>query len=321
MEKPKILVTQSILTNGIEILENAGLEVEIWQQKGPIPRETLLKLAKDKVGIISMLSDKIDSQLLENSPELKVVTNYAVGFNNIDVASATKKKIAVGNTPGVLTDATADLAMALLLNLSRKITPAKENVINGEWINWEPLGFLGKSLKGKTLGVYGLGRIGHAFAKRCVDGFGMKLIHYSRTEKLIGKKVDLETLLKESDVISLHCPLTEETRERFDYEKLSKTKKDCIFINTARGEVVNEKDLERLVSEGHFFGVGLDVTAPEPISANSPLLKSDRVLVTPHIGSADFETRSAMSELVARNIISALNKSPLPGFVNPDVWN
>ncbi|MBK22595.1 MAG: D-glycerate dehydrogenase [Halobacteriovorax sp.] len=321
MEKQKILVTQSILNNGIEILENAGLEVEIWQEKGPISYEKLLNMASDKVGIISMLSDRIDSKLLENAPHLKVVSNYAVGFNNIDVQAASKLKIAVGNTPGVLTDATADLAMALLLNLSRKIRPASENVKNGEWINWEPMGFLGKSLKGKTLGIYGLGRIGQALAKRCTHGFGMDLIHHTRSEKLMGTKVDFETLLKTSDVLSIHCPLTEETNGLFDYENLSKMKKDSILINTARGEVIVEKDLEKKVNEGHFFGVGLDVTAPEPMSANSSLLKNERVLVTPHIGSADYETRAAMSELVARNIISALNKAELPGFVNPDVWN
>lgn len=267
-----------------------------------------------------MLSDQIDSSFIAECKNLEVVSNYAVGFNNIDTEAASKAGIAVGNTPGVLTDATADLAMALLLNLSRKITPAKENVLKGEWINWEPMGFIGKSLKGKTLGVYGLGRIGHALAKRCVDGFGMKLIYCSRTQKKMGTKVDFETLLENSDVISIHSPLNKETNQLFNKEALNKTKKDCILINTARGEIIVEEDLLELIRNDHFFGVGLDVTAPEPMNNKSELLSYNNVLVTPHIGSADIETRTAMSEMVANNLLAAFEKKPLPGFVNPDVW-
>lgn len=321
MNKPRVFITHKIIEDGPELLKKAGYEVEIWPENAPIPYETLRSKAKDASALITMLSDKIDAELLENSPNLKVVSNYAVGFNNIDSTKATELGIAVGNTPGVLTDATADLAMALLLNLSRKINPSRENVIDGDWTNWEPMGFLGRSLKGKTLGVYGLGRIGKAFAKRCVDGFGMKLIYCARSEKDQGTKVNLETLLKESDVISIHSPLTDETDSLFDYDALSKTKKDCILINTARGEIIVENDLLKLLKESHFFGVGLDVTAPEPMNKNSELLTFDRVLVTPHIGSADIETRTAMSEMVAHNIISGIEKKELPGFVNPDVWN
>ena len=321
MKNPRVFITHKIIDSGPELLRKAGYEVEIWPESTPIPYEILRSKASEASSLITMLSDKIDTALLENSPYLKVISNYAVGFNNIDTSKATELGIAVGNTPGVLTDATADLAMALLLNLSRRINPSKQNVIAGEWINWEPMGFLGKSLKGKTLGVYGLGRIGKAFAKRCVDGFGMKLIYCARSEKEMGTKVDLETLLKKSDVISIHSPLTKDTRDLFNYAALSKTKKDCILINTARGEVLVEDDLLKLLKEDHFFGVGLDVTAPEPMSKDSELLKFDRVLITPHIGSADIETRSAMSEMVAQNIISGLEKKELPGFVNPDVWN
>ena len=178
---------------------------------------------------------------------------------------------------------------------------------------------MGKALKGKTLGVFGMGRIGQAFAKRCVHGFGMNLIYCANSEKSMGEKVSFEELLKRSDVISIHSPLNEKTNGLFNYEALSQTKKDALLINTARGEIIVEKDLEKIVEEGHFFGVGLDVSAPEPMDKNSSLLKSERILVTPHIGSADLESRTAMSLLCAENILAALDQKELPGFVNPDV--
>lgn len=321
MSNFKVFVTQDIPSIGLDLLRKEGLEVKVWSYDNPIGPEELSMELKDCDGIISMLGQKLDSHLFKQCPKLKVISNYAVGYNNIDIDAASIKNIAVGNTPDVLTDATADLAMALLLSLSRKIREANYNVHSGEWEKWEPLGFLGTSLKGKTLGVIGLGRIGMAFAKRCTEGFGMKLIHHSRSEKEGYKKTSLETLLKESDVISLHCPLTEETNQLLDYEKLILTKKDCILINTARGEVIVQEDLIKILKEDHFFGVGLDVTSPEPIEFNSPLLSIPRVLITPHIGSADIETREAMSLLCAKNILAGLKKEPLPAFVNPDVWS
>ncbi|MFT6069180.1 MAG: lactate dehydrogenase-like 2-hydroxyacid dehydrogenase [Bacteriovoracaceae bacterium] len=321
MEKQKIYVTENIPSIGLDLLRSEGIEVEVWGYDNPVSSEELKMLLKDCDGLISMLSHKIDKDLIEHCPRLKVISNYAVGYNNIDIEAATKNSVAVGNTPDVLTEATADLAMALLLSLSRRIRESNYSVHEGHWEKWEPLGFLGKSLNGKTLGVIGLGRIGMAFAKRCTDGFGMKLIHYSRSEKEGFHKTSLDTLLKESDVISLHCPLTDETNQLLNYERLKLTKKDCILINTARGEVIVQDDLIKILKEDHFFGVGLDVTAPEPIDPNSPLLGIQRVLITPHIGSADIETRDAMSLLTAKNILAGLNKEPLPAFVNPEAWS
>ncbi len=320
MSNFKVYVTENIPSQGLDLLRSQGVEVEVWSYDNPISTEELKAVLKDCDGLISMLGHKIDKGLIEACPKLKVISNYAVGYNNIDIEAASKNSIAVGNTPDVLTDATADLAMALLLSLSRRIRESNYSVHEGHWEKWEPLGFLGKSLKGKTLGVIGLGRIGMAFAKRCRDGFGMKLIHYSKSEKQGFNKTSLDTLLKESDVISLHCPLNEETNQLLGYDKLKLTKKDCILINTARGEVIVQDDLIKVLKEGHFFGVGLDVTAPEPIDPNSPLLGIERVLITPHIGSADIETRDAMSLLTAKNILAGLNKKPLPAFVNPEVW-
>lgn len=321
MSQKNIFITHKIVAPAVELLRASGHLVDIWEETYPIPSEKLLERAQECHGIISMLSDKIDEDFIARCNNLEVISNYAVGHNNIDSVAANARNIAVGNTPGVLTDATADLAMALLLNLSRKITPAKQNVIKGEWINWEPMGFLGKSLVGKTVGVYGLGRIGQAFAKRCVDGFGMKLIYCANSEKNMGEKVNFETLLEKSDVISIHSPLTEQTKNLFNYAALKKTKKDCILINTARGEIIIEDDLIKLLEENHFFGVGLDVTAPEPMNSKSKLLEHENVLITPHIGSADIETRQAMSEMVAHNLLAGFDKKTLPGFVNPDVWN
>lgn len=320
MSNFKVYLTEQIPESGLSLLRSEGVEVETWTYDNPICETELKMVLKDCDGLISMLGHKITKDVIDHCPKLKVISNYAVGYNNIDIKAATERSIAVGNTPEVLTDATADLAMALLLSLSRRIREANINVHQGEWEKWEPMGFLGKSLKGKTLGVIGLGRIGMAFAKRCTEGFGMKLIHFSRSEKKGFNKVELEELLTKSDVISIHCPLNQETNQLLDYEKLKLTKKDCILINTGRGEVIVQDDLIKILKEDHFFGVGLDVTAPEPIELNSPLLSIPRVLITPHIGSADIETREAMSLLTAQNILAGLNKKPLPAFVNPDVW-
>jgi glyoxylate reductase len=321
MSKYKVYVTEQIPEVGLDLLRSEGLEVEVWNYDNPICEEELKMVLKDCDGLISMLGHKISKELIDLCPKLKVIANYAVGYNNIDIEAATSASIAVGNTPDVLTDATADLAMALLLSLSRKIRESNFNVHEGQWEKWEPMGFLGKGLRGKTLGVIGLGRIGKAFAKRCTEGFGMKLIHHSRTDKEGLRNSSLDELLKSSDVISIHCPLTIETNQLLSYEKLKLTKKDCILINTARGEVIVQDDLINILKEDHFFGVGLDVTAPEPIELNSPLLQIPRVLITPHIGSADIETRDAMSLLTANNILAGLKKCPLPAFVNPDVWS
>lgn len=321
MKNFKVYVTEKIPNIGLDLLRSEGLEVEVWNYDNPICEDELKMVLKDCDALISMLGHKIGKDLIDHCPKLKVISNYAVGYNNIDIKAATKNSIAVGNTPDVLTDATADLAMALLLSLSRKIRESNYSVHQGHWEKWEPMGFLGKSLKGKTLGVIGLGRIGMAFAERCTNGFGMKLIHHSRTDKEGLKSSSLEELLKTSDVISIHCPLTSETNQLLSYEKLKLTKKDCILINTARGEVIVQDDLIRILKEDHFFGVGLDVTSPEPIELDSPLLQVPRVLITPHIGSADEETRDAMSLLTAKNILAGLKKVPLPAFVNPDVWS
>ena len=318
----KVYISKKIPTEAKSLLEQSGYQVSVWNEERAITKEELISNSSDCDALISMLSDKIDSDFFTRCKKIKVVSNYAVGYNNIDVVDATKRKIAIGNTPDVLTEATADLALSLLLSISRKLTPAYQNVISGNWSAWEPLGFLGSTLRGKTLGIFGAGRIGQCMAKTCHQAFGMKIIYTSRTDKPYfdrdcnAKRVSFNELIKNSDVISLHSSLTDENKNLFNASVFNKMKKGSFFINTARGEMHNEEDLFHALRSGEIEAAALDVTNPEPMSKNSPLLKLDNFLVTPHIGSATNQARREMAKLVANNIINALEKRPLIGDVN-----
>ncbi len=319
----KIFVTRKIIDSGLKLLHSNGYDVATWNKSTPPTQKELIESSRECVGLITMLSDQIDQELIDSCPKLKVISNYAVGFNNINVEHASKKGIAVGNTPGVLTDATADIAFSLLINLSRKMVPSYQSIKDGEWIRWEPQAFLGKRLKGKTIGIVGMGRIGQAMAKRCALGFDMKVIYTAQTKKEISyaTQVDFEELLAQSDVISVHTPITPNTKNLFNKTTFDKMKTGSIFINTARGEIHNEDDLYQALISKKIWAAGLDVTNPEPMPASSPLLALDNVLITPHIGSADFETREEMSIMCAENIIKGLKREVLPGFVNPLVFS
>lgn len=321
----KIFVTKKIIDTGLKALSEKGYQVVVWDKTRAPSKTEIIREAKDAVAIISMLADPIDAEVLKSCKNLKVVANYAVGHNNIDSATATKLGICVGNTPNVLTEATADLALTLLMAVARNIVPASQYVKNGEWMRWEPMTFLGTRLSGKTIGIVGMGRIGQAMARRCGLGLNMNVIYTAQSAKpdadktLHARQVDFETLLKESDVISLHAPLTPKTRGLFNAETFGKMKHGALFINTARGEMHDEQALYNALITKQLAGAGLDVTTPEPTSPNSPLLFLDNVVVTPHIGSADRESREEMSMLCAENILAALEKRALPGFVNPEV--
>jgi glyoxylate reductase len=318
----KIFISKNIKSEGIELLSSHGHEVKVWNKEEQITKEQLIEECLEVDALVSMLSDNIDSDFLSKCKNLKVISNYAVGYNNIDVTTANSYNIAIGNTPDVLTNATADLAFALLLNLSRKIKAANKNVIDGDWKGWEPKGFMGTDLRGKTVGIFGAGRIGQEFAKLCSKAFDMNVLYCSRTEKinieneLNAKKVTFETLLKDSDVISLHCDLNEATKDIIKKSSLSLCEKRPIFINTARGEMHDEDDLLWALKKEYLSGIGLDVTNPEPMDSNHPLLKEDNCIITPHIGSATHLARKQMSLMVANNIINALNQKPLQGDVN-----
>ena len=321
--RKKIYITRKIPIIGIQKLQ-LQYDVEIWDQELPIPRAILLEKVVGCDAILCMLSDRIDEEVMLAAGEnLKVIGNYAVGYNNIDISFATKKGISVGNTPDVLTDATADIAFTLMISAARWAGAARDSVHNGEWKTWSPLGFIGQDLKGKTVGIIGLGRIGQAMAKRCHGGWDMNVIYCGNSQKkeaekrLQARKVSFEELLQQSDFISVHAPLTEQTKGMFDSAAFSKMKKNCVFVNTARGQMVDQTALYEALSKGYIFAAGLDVTDPEPLPLSSPLLSLSNCFILPHIGSATTKSRQDMAEIAANNIILGLEKKPLQCWVNP----
>lgn len=317
--KEKIFITRRIVSTAIKTLENQGLIVDVWEGPQVISKMQLIERSKGATGLISMLADPIDREFIDSCPNLRVISNYAVGTNNIDIPYAQQRGIVVGNTPDVLTDSTADTAFALLIATSRRIIEANREL--NLWRTWEPLGYIGHGLKNKTIGIIGMGRIGEAMAKRCHGGWDMKILYTSNSPKPeIDKRynarcVPLEELLAQSDFVSLHCPLTAKTKNLIDYQAFNKMKASAILINTARGDVVVQNDLVRALEEKIIWGAGLDVTTPEPLPIDHPLCAMSNVVITPHIGSADFESREAMGELCAKNIIAGIKGLPLPAAV------
>jgi glyoxylate reductase len=322
--KPKIFITRRIPAAGLERIRQQ-CEAEIWPEQMPPPYELIRQKIADRDGLVSLLTDRIDAALMDAAPRLKVVSNYAVGFNNIDVAAATTRGIAVGNTPDVLTDATADMAFCLLIAAARRLVESVHYAQAGQWKTWEPLGHLGQDLAGRTLGIVGMGRIGYALARRCHFGWDMQVLYYDtyRNEKaeteLDARQVDLDTLLAQSDFVSVHTDLNDTTRGLFNAERFRKMKPSAVFVNTARGPIVVEKDLIAALKTGVIFAAGLDVTDPEPPDPQSELLRLPNLVVAPHIASATVGTRNAMAEICANNLLAGLSGQPLPAWVNPEV--
>lgn len=310
MNKEKILITREIPKHFLEPLHNQFeiIQVQDNQHYDKILQQNL----SDISALLCMLSDNINAETISKAHNLKIIANYAVGFNNIDLQQASKQGIIVTNTPDILTDATADLTFSLLLNCARNYQQARNFILNNQWSRWEAKKLLGMELKGKTLGVYGLGRIGQAVARRA-EAFGMNIIYHNRSKKNVPYDyVSFETLLETSDVISLHCPLNEQSKLRFSKNEFNKMKTGSIFINTARGEMHNEQDLSQALQDKHLFAAGLDVTNPEPCSPESALLKLDNCYITPHIGSATFAARNGMVKICTENIINVLTgKDPI----------
>lgn len=312
----KVFITSIIPEIGIDILKKNGIEVIQNKSYLPIEKTKLIKKAKDCDAILCLLSNKIDKEIIDALPNLKIISNYAVGFNNIDVEYATQKNVWVTNTPEVLTDATADLAFALLLACARRIVEADKFTRDGKFKIWQSDLMLGKDLRGKTIGIIGAGRIGQAFARRTID-FEMKILYYDKKripefEKETGAKFSsLNQLLKKSDFISIHTPLTKETYHLIDKEQFELIKDGAILINTARGEIINERELVNALKSGKLFAAGLDVYEFEP-RITKDLIKMKNVVLLPHIGSATIETRNKMAELAANNIVHVLKgKKPL----------
>lgn len=324
----KILITKKIPEEGIQFLIQKGHDVHIRSHDAPLKKRELEQIAQDYDALLSMLSDSLDDSFFSSSSlKIKAIANYAVGINNIDLKEATKRNIPIGYTPDILSQATAELAFALLLSVARNISSSIKNVHRGTFQGFDPLGLLGIELQKKTVGIIGAGRIGKAFAKICRNGLEMDILYWGRTEypdfneEFSAKYIeDLNELLENSDIVSLHCPLTKETHSLLNYERLKKMKKNAILINTARGEIIVESDLVKILSEGHLFGVGVDVSSPEPMKLDNPLLKFPQFTITSHIGSATFETRREMALLCAKNLDLALKGQKMLTCANPEIY-
>ncbi len=313
---PKVFVTRQIPESGIKMLKDKGYEVEVSEIDGVIPRDVLLQKVKGADAILALLTDKMNEEVFAAAgPQLKIVANYAVGYDNIDVKAAAAKNIIITNTPDVLTESVAECAIALIFAIARRVVEADQFMRDGKFIGWAPLMYLGNDLVGKTLGLVGLGRIGAAVAKRMHDGFEMKVIYYDlkRNEELEKQYhleyKDLDSLLKESDFVSIHVPATPETKHLINAERLKTMKKTAYLINTARGPVVDEAALVEALKTGEIKGAGLDVYEQEPKMALG-LAELPNTVLLPHIASATEETRGAMSELAAKNIIAVLSGQP-----------
>lgn len=324
MEKPRVFVSRVIPDPGMNLVK-AFCDADIWQDELPPSREVLLEKVRGVDGILCLLTDRMDAEVMDAAgPQLKVISNHAVGFDNIVVADATARGIPVGNTPGILTDATADFAFTLLMASARRLVEAERYVKQGKWKTWGPSILLGADFVGSTLGLVGFGRIGRAVAKRAA-GFDMRILFYDPGAQadpgLKAEKVDdLDTLLRESDFISLHTPLTPETHHLINSQTLSKMKPNAVLINTSRGPVVDQAALYEALKEQRIFAAALDVTDPEPLPLDSPLLMLENLIIAPHIASASKRTRDLMSTLAAENLIAGLKREPLPHCVNPEVY-
>ena len=324
MTKPRIFVTRLIPQEGLEILKEC-CHIEVSDHDGVIPRSLLLEKVKDSDGLLVLLTDMIDKEvMIAAGKKLRVISNYAVGYNNIDVVEATKRGIMVTNTPGVLTETTADLAWALLMSIARRIVEGDKLVRAGKFRGWEPMLLLGTDIYEATLGLIGFGRIGQAVARRAT-GFNLKVIYYDKEpvspnieKELKVSCVNLDELLRKSDFISVHVPLTEETFHLIGQEELNMMKKESYLINTARGPIIDEKALVKALKDGVIRGAALDVFENEP-AIEQELMALDNVVIVPHIGSASYRTRTKMAIMAAKNLISAL-KGERPEFlVNPEV--
>ena len=321
-DKPRVFVTRKIPAAGLDRLA-PGCDTDVWHGALPPPREELLARVAGCQGLLTLLTEQVDAELMDAAGEsLKVISNFAAGYNNIDVEEATRRGIRVGNTPNVLTDATADMAFTLLICAARRVIEADRYIHAGKWKTWEPLGHVGVNLSGKTLGIIGMGRIGMAMARRCRGGWGMRVLYHDKFQNeaaerdLDATRVDLDKLLGESDFISVHVDLNPTTAGMFNAAAFAKMKKTAVFVNTARGPLHVTTDLYHALADGTIFAAGLDVTDPEPIPADDPLLTLPNCVITPHIASATSESRNGMAEIAADNLLAGLRGEALRCGVN-----
>jgi glyoxylate reductase len=317
-----VFVTRRVPHVGIKLLQDAGLEVKIHDADLPIERTVLLEhLRTGKYqALLTTLADKVNDELLDTAPNLKIVANFAVGYDNIDLPACTKRNILVSNTPGVLSEATADQALALILAVARRVVEGHTLVASSQWFGWAPTQLLGQDITGRTLGIIGMGRIGQEVAKRA-KGFDMRVLYFNRKRDLEAEAnlnvhyADLQTLLKESDVISIHCPYTNETHHLIDEKELEQMKPNAILVNTARGPIIHEAALVKALQEKRIWGAGLDVFEFEP-KVTDELKTMPNVVLAPHLGSATEGTRDAMITLAAEAIIAVLNDQRVLHLLN-----
>jgi glyoxylate reductase len=315
----KVFVTRRLPGGALDRL-GAEHEVEVWPEQVPPGKPELRARAPELDGLLSLLTDPVDAELIAAAPRLRAISNYAVGVDNVDLDAATARGIPVGNTPDVLTDTTADLAVTLMLGISRRLVEGDAYVRRGEWRTWETELLLGHDLHGATAGIVGFGRIGRAVARR-LEGFGCEILHTRRAPSA-GERggVSLEELLERSDFVSVHSPLTPETRGLIGDEAFARMKPTAYLVNTARGPIVDSDALERALHDGRIAGAALDVTDPEPLPGDHPLLAAPNLLVLPHLGSATHATRERMSDMAVDNLLAALAGERMPHCANPEVY-
>jgi lactate dehydrogenase-like 2-hydroxyacid dehydrogenase len=322
-ERPHVFVARRIPEEGLDLVRGA-CDMDLWDGPLPPPRDELLRRVAGVDGALTLLTDKVDDEFLDAAgSQLRVVSNYAVGFDNIDVAACARRGVKVGNTPGVLTETTADLAFALLMAAARRIPEGSRFVRDGNWKTWDPLLLLGPDVHGSTIGIVGFGRIGQAVARRA-QGFGMEILYHdleplpaSVTEPFGATYLPLEELLPRSDFVTLHVNLSPVTRHLINAETLGQMRPTAVLVNTSRGPVVDQGALADALRDGVIWAAALDVTDPEPIPMDDRLVEMDNCLVVPHIASASRATRGMMAEMAAANLLAGVAGDPLPTEVPP----
>ncbi|MDQ7819625.1 MAG: D-glycerate dehydrogenase [Armatimonadota bacterium] len=324
MSRPRVYVTRRIPQPALDLLRSVA-DVTLWDREDqPVPRDVLLREVAEVDGLLSLLTDRIDAQVMDAAPRLRVVANFAVGYDNIDVPEATRRKIVVTNTPEVLTETVADFAFCLILAAARRLVEADRFTRAGRWKTWEPMLLAGQDVHHATLGLVGLGRIGSAVARRA-QGFAMRVLYYDVVrrqdlEQTLGiAYAPLDDVLREADIISVHVPLTPQTRHLIGPAQFALMKPTAVFVNTSRGPVVDQRALAEALATGRIFAAGIDVFEVEPVPPDDPLLRLDNVAVAPHIASASVPTRTRMATLAAENLVAVLQGRRPPTPVNPEV--
>jgi lactate dehydrogenase-like 2-hydroxyacid dehydrogenase len=319
-QRPRVFVSRRLPGDAVERLA-AAAEVEVWPERLPPPPDELARHAAAADGLLVLLTDRVDAAMLDRCRRLRVVANMAVGYDNLDVDALTARGIPAGNTPGVLTESTAELTWALILAATRRVVESERAIRRGEWVTWEPGFMLGRDLAGGTLGIVGFGKIGAAVARRA-HAFDLRVLAWTPRPKLVEgvEWVALDELLARSDVVSVHCALTPGTRGLIGARALALMKPSAVLVNTARGPIVDQAALAQALRERRIFAAALDVVEREPIAPDDPLLSLDNCLVVPHIGSATVATRARMAAMAADNVLAGLRGERLPNCVNPEVY-